>query len=383
MVSKRNPKQEARAAAEKALAATAKKKAAAEAKAAAQAKKAQQKEAENAKKLADQVKPSSAAKTQPSAPQATSKEKKQPAPTKAPPAAKAAPAPTKAPLAGKAAPAPTKTPPAAKAAPAPAKTSPAAKASAATRATAAEEARSLQRTRGRTSTQAASTQAASAKAASAKATKRRRWPLRVALAVVALSVVVVGVFSWDRWLRYDDASDFQGTWFIDDSAKGVVIDGRAIKLTDDVKFSYQIDPFAKTIAFSFGDKANTGRYRFSADRKQLVVTEGSSFTALSTLFEDIALNWQGLTRAVQGEQPVQPEAGNGITVFMRKPSDHALATPPPSATPSNSTPDAPPSATPPDSTPDAPPSANGPSFKEPVPTPEPDQSTNGEAGADS
>lgn len=346
MVSKRNPKQEARAAAEKALAATAKKKAAAEAKAAAQAKKAQQKEAENAKKLADQVKPSSAAKTQPSAPQATSKEKKQPAPTKAPPAAKAAPA--------------------------PAKTSPAAKVSAATRATAAEEARSPQRTRGRTSAQAAS----------AKATKRRRWPLRVLLAVIALSVVVVGVFAWDRWLRYDDTSDFQGTWFIDDSAKGVVIDGKAIKLTDNVKFSYQIDPFAKTIAFSFGDKANTGRYRFSADRKQLVVTEGSSFTALSTLFEDIALNWQDLTRAVQGEQPVQPEAGNGITVFMRKPSDHALATPPPSATPSNSTPDAPPSATPSDSTPDAPPSADGPSFKEPVPTPEPDQSTNGEAGAD-
>lgn len=346
MVSKRNPKQEARAAAEKALAATAKKKAAAEAKVAAQAKKAQQKEAENAKKLADQVKPSSAAKTQPSAPQATSKEKKQPAPTKAP-------------LAGKAAPAPTKTPPAAKAAPAPAKTSPAAKVSAATRATAAEEARSPQRTRGRTSAQAAS----------AKATKRRRWPLRVLLAVIALSVVVVGVFAWDRWLRYDDTSDFQGTWFIDDSAKGVVIDGKAIKLTDNVKFSYQIDPFAKTIAFSFGDKANTGRYRFSADRKQLVVTEGSSFTALSTLFEDIALNWQDLTRAVQGEQPVQPEAGNGITVFMRKPSDHALATPPPSATPSNSTPD-------------APPSADGPSFKEPVPTPEPDQSTNGEAGAD-
>lgn len=372
MVSKRNPKQEARAAAEKALAATAKKKAAAEAKAAAQAKKAQQKEAENAKKLADQVKPSSAAKTQPSAPQATSKEKKQPAPTKAPLAGKAAPAPTKTPPAAKAAPVPTKAPPAAKAAPAPAKTSPAVKDSAATRATAAEEARSPQRTRGRTSAQAAS----------AKATIRRRWPLRVLLAVIALSVVVVGVFAWDRWLRYDDTSDFQGTWFIDDSAKGVVIDGKAIKLTDNVKFSYQIDPFAKTIAFSFGDKANTGRYRFSADRKQLVVTEGSSFTALSTLFEDIALNWQDLTRAVQGEQPVQPEAGNGITVFMRKPSDHALATPPPSATPSNSTPDAPPSATPSDSTPDAPPSADGPSFKEPVPTPEPDQSTNGEAGAD-
>ena len=83
-------------------------------------------------------------------------------------------------------------------------------------------------------------------------------------------------------------------------------------------FSYQIDPFAKTISFSFGDKANTGRYRFSADRKQLIVVEGNAYTTLSTLFEDISLAWENLTRGVRGEQPVQFEAGDGTTVFQRE-----------------------------------------------------------------
>lgn len=151
-----------------------------------------------------------------------------------------------------------------------------------------------------------------------KPAKRGHWLLWVVLSLVAVVLIAAAGFSWDRWLRYDDVADFQGEWFIADSTKVVVIDDAAINLTDDVAFSYQIDPVAKTISFSFGNKENAGRYRFSADRKQLIVVEGSSYTTLSTLFEDIALNWENLVRGVRGEQPVQPEVGNGTTVFQRE-----------------------------------------------------------------
>ena len=152
---------------------------------------------------------------------------------------------------------------------------------------------------------------------------RRRWPWCVALGVLAVLLVAAAGFSWDRWLRYDDARELQGEWQVDGTTRVIVIDGASIKLTDDVAYAYTIDPTAKTIEFTFGTMEGSGRYRFSADRSQLVVTEGSSYSALSTLFEDIGWMWDGLVRFVQGQAPAQPEAGEGITVLARVSHDAA------------------------------------------------------------
>ena len=152
---------------------------------------------------------------------------------------------------------------------------------------------------------------------------RRRWPWYVALGVLAMLLVAAAGFSWDRWLRYDDARELQGEWQVDGTTRVVVVDGASIKLTDDVAYAYTIDPTAKTIEFTFGGMEGSGRYRFSADRSQLVVMEGSSYSALSTLFEDIGWMWDGLVRLVQGQAPVQPEAGEGVTVLARVSHDAA------------------------------------------------------------
>ena len=152
---------------------------------------------------------------------------------------------------------------------------------------------------------------------------RRRWPWCVALGVLAVLLVAAAGFSWDRWLRYDDARELQGEWQVDGTTRVIVIDGASIKLTDDVAYAYTIDPTAKTIEFTFGNMEGSGRYRFSADRSQLVVTEGSSYSALSTLFEDVGWMWDGLVRFVQGQAPAQPEAGEGITVLARVSHDAA------------------------------------------------------------
>lgn len=151
----------------------------------------------------------------------------------------------------------------------------------------------------------------------ARSGKHRRWPLAVALSVAAVIVAAASVFSWDRWLRYDDAAEFAGEWNVVDTAKVVVIDGQAIKLTEDVSYSYTLDTGAKTISFTFGSLDGQGRYRFSADRTQLVIMDGQDYSWFSTLMDDIGWMWGDVVRAVQGQPPAGPPSGDAVTALSR------------------------------------------------------------------
>ncbi|WP_080800713.1 hypothetical protein [Arabiibacter massiliensis] len=155
--------------------------------------------------------------------------------------------------------------------------------------------------------------------------RKRRWPLVVALVLVAIIVAVVGTFSWDRWLRYDDAAEFQGEWQAHGTPAVVVIDGERINLTDDVSYAYAIDPVAKTLSFTFGSLEGQGRYRFSLDRTQLVITEGDGYSWLLTLVDDIAWMWDQAARAVQGQPQEEPAQAEGVTVLDRLSHDSAAA----------------------------------------------------------
>jgi len=147
----------------------------------------------------------------------------------------------------------------------------------------------------------------------------------VALSLLIAVAAAVGLFSWDRWLRYDDAAEFQGSWQAHGTTGVVVIDGERINLTDDVAYSYQIDPMAKTVSFSFGSLEGQGRYRFSLDRSQLVITEGAGYSWLSTLIDDIGWMADQLTRFVQGQPQVEALPGDGVTVLDRLSSDATAA----------------------------------------------------------
>ncbi|WP_140396425.1 hypothetical protein [Gordonibacter sp. An230] len=140
-----------------------------------------------------------------------------------------------------------------------------------------------------------------------------------------LVAVTIGLFSWDRWLRYDDAAEFQGSWQAHGTDGVVVIDGERINLTDDVAYSYRIDPMAKTISFTFGTLEGQGRYRFSLDRSQLVITEGAGYSWISTLVDDVGWMADQLVRFVQGRPQAEVLPGDGVTVFDRLPSDGAVA----------------------------------------------------------
>ena len=157
----------------------------------------------------------------------------------------------------------------------------------------------------------------------AKTTKsfKLRWPAVVALSILTVLVLIVGVFSWDRWLRYNDAAEFQGEWSTPGSTTVVVIDGQVIKLTPDVSYTYALDTGAKTISFTFGNMQGEGRYRFSLDRSQLVITDGKEYTWFSTLIDDIGWMFDQALRSLQNQPAENQTPGENVTVLDRLSGD--------------------------------------------------------------
>lgn len=147
--------------------------------------------------------------------------------------------------------------------------------------------------------------------------RRRKWPWVVG-AFLLVIVVVVGLFAWNRWWRYDDAEDVLGNWLANDTSSLVVIDGETIRIADDVAYDYTIDPFAKTITYTFGSMKGSGRYWFSEDRQQLVITDGDTYSALSTLLEDISYDAEQLKRSILGQSPLTREPEAGATLLERE-----------------------------------------------------------------
>lgn len=110
----------------------------------------------------------------------------------------------------------------------------------------------------------------------ARRKKRLHKMLAIAIIVVALIAVVGGLFAWQRWFRYDDNADIQGTWQLNaNKDQTVVIDGTNIDLVKGVSYKYTLNTHDKTIQFSFSDKNGSGTYHFNGDRTVLVINEGS------------------------------------------------------------------------------------------------------------
>lgn len=156
--------------------------------------------------------------------------------------------------------------------------------------------------------------------------RKRRWPLAVAGVILLLMLGVVAVFSWDRWLRYDDAAELQGEWQTHGSTAVVVIDGQQIKLTEDVAYSYTLDTGAKTLSYTFGNWTGEGRYRFSLDRSQLVIFDDRDATWFSTLTDDLGWMIDQAIHSLQGQAPAEVQVDEATTVLDRLSHD-AAATP--------------------------------------------------------
>ncbi len=155
--------------------------------------------------------------------------------------------------------------------------------------------------------------------------RRRRKIVAVACSAVVLALVcaVVGGFSWLRWFSADDAADIQGTWYLAGTSTPIEITEDRINLTKDVSYRYALDTGDKTIAFTFTNLAGSGCYRFSLDRNQLALVDGS-FTGGDTLGRDIGWTLEALVKKLQGETLAPAEAGaEGLTLLSRTPSGGA------------------------------------------------------------
>ena len=153
------------------------------------------------------------------------------------------------------------------------------------------------------------------------------WPVVAVLVAIAMVVTMVGSFSWGRWLRYDDAADFQGAWYANGTTSLVTVDGQEIHLTSDVAYGYTLDTGAKTITFTFGDLQGQGRYRFSVDRSELVITDGDGFSFWGNLFSDIGWQFGQLISGLQGKEVPREEVVDGVTVLDRTPGEGAVEVP--------------------------------------------------------
>ncbi|MBR2789796.1 MAG: hypothetical protein IKD70_04165, partial [Eggerthellaceae bacterium] len=147
---------------------------------------------------------------------------------------------------------------------------------------------------------------------------RRRSPAKTFFAVLfflvlAALLVLTGFLSRERWYMHDDAFDIQGTWIIrGDAARGhdeatITITDSKIILDKDTTYGYTLDTRSKIITYTFQDLQGTGHYRFSADRKWLIIEDGN-FNWFITCAEDFSWQlrswWATLTQTSQ--PPLEP-----------------------------------------------------------------------------
>ncbi|MBR3257749.1 MAG: hypothetical protein IKF96_02040 [Eggerthellaceae bacterium] len=140
---------------------------------------------------------------------------------------------------------------------------------------------------------------------------------------IVMAVVLIGFLSWERWYAHDDIADFQGTWNIQGEA-GVGHPDVNIRITEDkmildinTTYGYTLDTAKKTITFTFQDLSGEGHYRFSADRRYLLITDGH-YTWLETCLSDF--KWQLECWRANFYGTAQPELGDleGATLLYRE-----------------------------------------------------------------
>lgn len=143
----------------------------------------------------------------------------------------------------------------------------------------------------------------------------RKWPKVVLLSGLGVIIAVFGLLAWQRWFRYDDALDVQGTWQTADAKVAIEIRDGLIHIADDVAYRYELDPQAKTLALSFGEYTGGGHYWFSFDRQTLVFVDGQG-GGTAELFEDVSWSWGEVLAFFQGSSPVLP-SGENMVVLKR------------------------------------------------------------------
>ena len=143
--------------------------------------------------------------------------------------------------------------------------------------------------------------------------------------LAALLVAALASFSVFRWIANDDVQDIQGTWYVSGADTPVVITEGQIQLNEEVAYWYDLNTDSKTIAFTFSYLEGAGRYRFSLDRQQLAIVDGT-YGWWDTFADDTAWTVRALISLAQGTQ-LAPADGeeDGVSSLTRTPASGAVS----------------------------------------------------------
>ncbi|WP_172136962.1 hypothetical protein [Adlercreutzia sp. ZJ473] len=168
------------------------------------------------------------------------------------------------------------------------------------------------------------------KPSSAKPERRRFAPpggklvaLVACAVVVAVLAGVIGGFSFFRWGYADDAADIQGTWYIEGTDVPITFTEGDIVLNDEVTYRYVLNADEKNIVFTFSYLQGAGHYRFSLDRQQLAIMDGT-YSWWDTLVDDLGWTIGALVSAAQGT-PASPAGEGDVTLLSRTSASESAA----------------------------------------------------------
>lgn len=154
---------------------------------------------------------------------------------------------------------------------------------------------------------------------------KSRRSVRFRVAVISFGVVLVaflvavGLFSWNRWYRFDDWADLQGTWYAVGTSVPITIDEDSIRFDEKTAYGYTVDTGKKAIGFSLGNLNGQGHYRFCDDRNCLVIEDGAGYSEWGTAIADLKVDISDFVATItDGEMPL-PE-GDGVIALCREPN---------------------------------------------------------------
>lgn len=155
----------------------------------------------------------------------------------------------------------------------------------------------------------------------------RTWHVVAVVVALVLAALVAGaaLFMWDRWYRYDDGADIQGTWYVVGTDTPIAVTGDSIEFTPDTTYSYTLDPAAKSLSFSLGNLDGQAHYAFAEDRSVLVIFDGEGYTRWGTAGDDLMRLLMDVSAVSAGQAVYLPE-GDGIIALSRTPFYGAAAT---------------------------------------------------------
>lgn len=94
------------------------------------------------------------------------------------------------------------------------------------------------------------------------------------LVIALIAVVTVGALLVARHVSHrDDPQRIMGEWRVEGANMTMVIDEDAIRLPDNVQFSYTIDPDHETLELTNGSRTGTATYRLADHDTTMVLTE--------------------------------------------------------------------------------------------------------------